>query len=35
VGIKPKSMVLDDGLSSEVEAGVRKLAEAIIEAAGG
>lgn len=34
VGIKPKSMVLDDGLSEEVESGVRKLADALLEAAG-
>ncbi len=33
VGIKPKSMELDDGLSDEVRAGVEMLAEAIIEAA--
>ena len=30
VGVQPKSLKLDDGLSPEVEAGVRELAEALL-----
>ncbi len=34
VGIEPKSLELDAGLSAEVREGVEKLAEALVEAAG-
>jgi hydrogenase 3 maturation protease len=35
VGVQPKSLTLGDGLSEEVGAGVRALAEALVSAAGG
>ncbi len=35
VGVQPKSLRLGDGLSAEVAAGIRKLADALVEASTG